>query len=77
MINRLIGWLSVAAIGLSALSVGLYFIHDLSRTESVQMVAATITSMVPQGMVLMATVAFMLGAVRMSERGRSSRGSAP
>ncbi len=69
VINRLIGWLTFAAIGLSVLSVALYFIHDLSKTESVQMVAATITSMVPQGMVLMATVAFMLGAVRMSERG--------
>jgi len=69
VINHLIGCLSLAAIGLSILSVGLYFHHDLSKTESVQMVAATITSMVPQGMVLIATVSFTLGAVRMSERG--------
>jgi cation-transporting ATPase E len=33
------------------------------------MIAATITSMVPQGLVLMATLAFVLGAVRMSRRG--------
>jgi cation-transporting P-type ATPase E len=69
VINRLIGWLSFTAIGLSVMSVGLYFLHDLSKTESVQMVAATITSMVPQGMVLTATVAFTLGAVRMTGRG--------
>ena len=69
VINRLIGWLSFTAIGLSVLSVGLYFLHDLSKTESVQMVAATITSMVPQGMVLMATIAFTLSAVRMTGRG--------
>ena len=60
VINRLIGWLSFTAIGLSILSVGLYVLHDLSKIELVQMVAATITSMVPQGMVLMATVAFTL-----------------
>lgn len=33
------------------------------------MIAATITSMIPQGLVLMATLAFVLGAVRMSKRG--------
>ena len=33
------------------------------------MVAATITSMVPQGMVLTATIAFMLGAIALSRRG--------
>ena len=79
VINRLIGWLSFTAIGLSVLSVGLYFLHDLSKTESVQMVATTITSMVPQGMVLKATIAFALRAVRMTGRGAvsSPRGSAP
>src|SRR5262249_45029919 len=35
----------------------------------VRMVAATITSMVPQGLVLMATLAFTIGAVVMSMRG--------
>src|SRR5262245_32144707 len=33
------------------------------------MIAATVTSMVPQGLVLMTTLAFILGAVRMSKRG--------
>jgi cation-transporting P-type ATPase E len=69
VINRLIGWLTLTAIGLSAMSVALCILRVLSKTEAVQMVAATITSMVPQGMVLTATIAFTLGAVRMSGRG--------
>jgi cation-transporting ATPase E len=40
-----------------------------SRREFVRMVAATITSMVPQGIVLTATMAFTLGALVMSRRG--------
>ena len=69
MINRLVKILSFTAIGLSMLSVGLYVLHALTKTESVQMIAATITSIVPQGMVLMATIAFTLSAVRMAKRG--------
>jgi cation-transporting ATPase E len=48
--------------------------HERSIREAeerlfVQMVAATITSMVPQGLVLTATLAFTIGAVYMSRRG--------
>jgi cation-transporting P-type ATPase E len=68
MINRLIKSLSFTAIGLSILSVGFYLLGHLTKTESVQMVAATVTSLVPQGMVVTATVAFTLSAVRMARR---------
>ena len=37
--------------------------------ELMRRIAATITSMVPQGLVLMATLAFTLGAVRLARRG--------
>ncbi len=47
----------------------LYFLSNVAIKDLVQMIAATITSMVPQGLVLMATFAFVLGAVRMSRRG--------
>ena len=43
--------------------------HGRKSGEFVRMVAATITSLVPQGMVLTATVSFTLGAVYMSRRG--------
>jgi cation-transporting ATPase E len=69
MMNRLVTILSCTAIGLSSLSVGLYVLRGLTKTESVQMIAATITSVVPQGMVLMATIAFTLSAVRMAKKG--------
>ena len=69
MINRLVKILSFTAIGLSLLSVGLYVLRALTKTESVQIIAATITSIVPQGMVLMATIAFTVSAVRMAKRG--------
>ena len=58
------------AVILCILYVALYFAARLSvRNRTGAMIAATITSMVPQGLVLMATLAFTLGAVRMSRRG--------
>ncbi|HEV3143098.1 MAG TPA: HAD-IC family P-type ATPase, partial [Gemmataceae bacterium] len=69
IINRLIEILTVMAIALCLLYLALYFIRGLSPKELVQMIAATITSMVPQGLVLFTTLAFILGAVRMSRRG--------
>jgi cation-transporting ATPase E len=66
VINDLVKVLSYAAAGLSALYFGLYWLGRFPQTEMVQMVAATITSMVPQGLVLTATVAFTLGAVRVT-----------
>ncbi len=70
VINRIVQILSYTAIGLSLLYSLTYFLHDYPQTaEYVKMVAATITSMVPQGLVLTATVSFTLGAVVMSRRG--------
>ncbi|MCC6419959.1 MAG: HAD-IC family P-type ATPase [Gemmataceae bacterium] len=43
--------------------------REAERRVYVRMVAATITSMVPQGLVLTATLAFTIGAVVMSRRG--------
>src|SRR5262249_53584022 len=75
-IDRLIRILSATAVILCALYFLLYAVgwfpkQDPREAEKdlVQMVAATITSMVPQGLVLMTTLAFLLGAVRMAARG--------
>jgi cation-transporting ATPase E len=68
-INRLLRILTGAALVLCLGYTVLYFLSSVAVTDLVQMVAATITSMVPQGLVLMATFAFVLGAVRMSRRG--------
>src|SRR5207244_8449154 len=58
------------AVLLSLSYTGLYFLRgDLGPDALARMVAATITSLVPQGLVLMATLAFLLGAVRMTARG--------
>ena len=69
VINILIQILSATAVGLCLVYVLLYHLRGLDTAEFVKMVAATITSMVPQGLVLTATVSFTLGAVYMSRRG--------
>jgi cation-transporting ATPase E len=74
VINLLIQLLSYTALGLCGLYLVVYLLHgDLTaranEAEFVRRVAATITSMVPQGLVLTATVSFTLGAVHMSMRG--------
>jgi cation-transporting ATPase E len=68
-INRLILILTLTAITLCLGYVGLYFVRGFSEADLARMSAATITSMVPQGLVLMTTLAFILGAVRLSARG--------
>lgn len=68
-INRLLVLLTTTAIVLCLGYVVLYELGDVSRAGLWKMIAATITAMVPQGLVLMATFAFVLGAVRMSRRG--------
>jgi cation-transporting ATPase E len=69
-IDRLIEILTALAVLLCVIYVALFFLRGgFDRRELVQMVAATITSMVPQGLVLMATLAFILGAVRLAGRG--------
>src|SRR5262249_47693492 len=58
------------AVLMSLSYVGLYYVRaSFSLDDLVSMVAATITSMVPQGLVLMATIALLLGAVRLTGRG--------
>src|SRR5262249_11934141 len=70
LINRLISVLTALAVALSLWYVALYHLRgDVVIAELIRWIAATITSMVPQGLVLMATLAFVLGAVRMSARG--------
>jgi magnesium-transporting ATPase (P-type) len=68
-IDRLIQILTGTAIALCLLYVVLYLVRGFSAADLVQMVAATVTSMVPQGLVLFTTLAFILGAVRLSARG--------
>jgi cation-transporting ATPase E len=68
-INRLIRALTYLAVALCALYGALFLLRGFSTDDLVQMIAATVTSMVPQGLVLMATLAFTLGAVRMGRRG--------
>jgi cation-transporting ATPase E len=68
-INLLIQILTATAVALCGLYVVLYFLRGFALTDLVQMVAATVTSLVPQGLVLMTTLAFLLGAVRLSARG--------
>ena len=69
VINRIIEILTGVAVALCLLYVVLYFTRDYSEQELVRMVAATITSMIPQGLVLFTTLSFILGAVRLSGRG--------
>jgi cation-transporting P-type ATPase E len=69
-IDRIIQLLTAITLAFSALYVGVFFVRPgFGERELVQAIAATVTSMVPQGLVLMATLAFTLGAVRMSRRG--------
>jgi cation-transporting ATPase E len=68
-INVIIEVLSGTAVALCALYLLFYLLGYFGPPQLVLMVAATITSMVPQGLVLMATVSFTLGAVVMSRRG--------
>ena len=69
IINLIIKVLSFTAIALCALYFALRYFDFISSGTMVLMIAATITSMVPQGLVLTATVSFTLGAVVMSRRG--------
>lgn len=68
-IDRVVRLLSYAAIALSAMYLVRYWLVRFPETELAQMVAATITSMVPQGLVLTATLALTLGAIRLTRRG--------
>jgi cation-transporting ATPase E len=68
-LDILIRALTAVTLVLCGLYVGVYFVRGFPLDDLVRMTAATVTSMVPQGLVLMTTLAFLLGAVRMSARG--------
>jgi cation-transporting ATPase E len=68
-IDRLIRILTGIAVALCIFYGVLYLVRPFGEADLVKMIAATITSMVPQGLVLMVTLAFTLGAVHMSKRG--------
>ncbi len=74
VIDLLIQVLSYTAVGLCLIYLAVWLLHgaptdNVSQRALVRSVAATITSMVPQGLVLTATLAFTVGAVYMSRRG--------
>lgn len=68
-INALIRVLTAITLVLCLLYALMYYVRGFAASELWQMIAATVTSMVPQGLVLMTTLAFTLGAVRLSVRG--------
>jgi cation-transporting ATPase E len=68
-LDWLVKILTATAVALCLGYVALSYGREISNTELVQMVAATITSMVPQGLVLMTTLVLVLSAVRLSGRG--------
>jgi cation-transporting ATPase E len=68
-INWLVGVLTATAVALCGLYVVVFFVRGFPFADLVLMAAATLTSMVPQGLVLMTTLAFVLAAVRLSGRG--------
>jgi cation-transporting ATPase E len=69
IINLLIQLLTYTAVGLCLIYLVLFWADRVLEAAMVQDMAATITSMVPQGLVLTATISFTLGAIRMSMRG--------
>jgi len=68
-LNSIITVLSVTALVLCGLYFALYYCELISTDRFVLMIAATITSMIPQGLVLTATVSFIIGAVVIGRRG--------
>lgn len=67
--NRIITVLSAVALALCGLYLLLMQLGHLTTERFLLMIAGTIVSMVPQGLVLTATVAFTLGAVVIGRRG--------
>ncbi len=68
-INRIVRLLSYTAIGLCVVHFLGWMFQGVSDDEAVRRVAATITTMVPQGLVLAATLSFIVGAIAMGRRG--------
>jgi cation-transporting ATPase E len=68
-LDAIIRALTGVTVVLCAVYFVLWVLRGPATADLVTMIAATVTSMVPQGLVLMTTLAFTLGAVRMSQRG--------
>jgi cation-transporting ATPase E len=68
-INRIVQILSYTAILLCVVHAAAWRWFDLPEDDAVRRVAATITTMVPQGLVLSATISFLVGAMALSRRG--------
>lgn len=68
-INRIIRLLSYAAIFLCGVHFFGWYALGVSTDDAVRRVAATITTMVPQGLALAATISFIVGAIAMGKRG--------
>ncbi len=68
-LDQLVRGLTAAAVALCLGYVALHFVRGFPAADLVPMVAATITSMVPQGLVLLTTLVFVLAATRLSRRG--------
>lgn len=69
VVNRIIRWLSYAAIALCIIHLVAYWRLGVPERDAIRRVAATITTMVPQGFVLATTLSFLVGAVVMTRRG--------
>jgi cation-transporting ATPase E len=67
--NWIITVLSVTALVLCAFYAALYLLQVVTAERVFQMIAATIISTVPQGLILTATIAFTVGAVVIGRRG--------
>ena len=68
-IDRIVAGLSYAAITLCVLHLAGWRWPDVKEGDAIRRIAATITTMVPQGLVLSATIAFLVGAMAMGRRG--------
>lgn len=67
--NRIITALSVLSLVLCGLYIALALFGVVEPDRLFRMIAATIVSMIPQGLVLTATVAFTIGAMVIAARG--------
>jgi cation-transporting P-type ATPase E len=68
-INRLLRALLIAMVPLSAILVTALVLHDVAYREAAQTATAGLISIVPEGLVLLASITFAAGAVRIARAG--------
>ncbi len=68
-INRLLRLLLVAMVPLAAVLVAALWLHETAFREAAQTATAGLISVVPEGLVLLASVTFAAGAVRIARAG--------